>query len=285
MDYNFGLFMGLAIQEYESTLVSDDSPFDRFIDGKKNSGFTSQQSKGKELFEGKAKCISCHNGPEFTSASVQNVQDQRLERMIMGDGGEAVYDNGFYNIGVRPTNEDVGVGGSDPFGNPLSESRLAQQGKFEQLLGKSPNISVSANQRIAANGAFKTPGLRNVELTAPYFHNGGQLTLEQVVDFYNRGGDFHEQNINDLDPDIQKLNLSVQEKADLVAFLKSLTDDRVRYEKAPFDHPQLLIPNGHPGNQSSVTASGDGNNATDSLIEIPAVGKDGGEKTANFLSQ
>jgi len=46
------------------------------------------------------------------------------------------------------------------------------------------------NERVAVDGAFKTPGLRNVELTAPYFHNGGQLTLEQVVDFYNRGGDF-----------------------------------------------------------------------------------------------
>ena len=133
------------------------------------------------------------------------------------------------------------------------------------------------------DGAFKTPGLRNVELTAPYFHNGGQLTLEQVVEFYNRGGDFHEQNIDNLDADIRHLNLSAENKSDLVAFLKSLTDDRVRYDKAPFDHPQLFVPNGHPGNQNSVTNDGKGQ-ATDQLLEIPAVGRNGGNGTPNFLA-
>ncbi len=282
MEYNFSLFFGLAVQAYESTLVSDNSPFDQYFDGN-SSALSDRQKRGLRVFQNQGKCINCHGGAEFTNASVKNVEDERLERMTMVDNREAVYDNGFYNIGVRPIQEDLGVGGDDPFGNPLSESRLAQQRTFKKLLGEEPNISVSSRQRIAADGAFKTPGLRNIELTAPYFHNGGQATLEQVVDFYNRGGDFHQENIANLDPDIRNLNLSAENKADLVAFLKSLTDDRVRYDKAPFDHPQLFVPNGHPGNQNSVIDSGNGQ-ATDQLLEIPAVGRNGGNGTPNFLA-
>lgn len=281
MEYNFSLFMGLAVQLYEATLISDESPFDRYAEGR-NNALTAKQKKGLELFEGKAKCINCHNGPTFSNATVKNVRNERLERMIMGNNEEAVYDNGFYNIGVRPTNEDLGVGGSDPFGNPLSESRLAQQGKFKQVLEASPNISVGANERVAANGAFKTPGLRNIDMTAPYFHNGGTLTLRQVVEFYNRGGDFHENNIADLDADIQNLNLTDKEIDAIVAFMESLTDDRVRYRRAPFDHPQLFIPNGHPGNQAGVVNDGTGK-ATDAFIEIAAVGRNGGAPLPNFL--
>lgn len=276
-DYNFSLFMGLAIQLYEATLVSDNAPVDQYFDGNSNA-LTTQQKQGKELFEGKAKCINCHGGPEFTNASVRNVQKERLERMIMGNGGEAVYDNGFYNIGVRPTLEDLGVGGKDPFGNPLSDSRMAQQNKFTD-----PNLSpsISATERVAVDGSFKTPGLRNIELTAPYFHNGGQFNLKQVIEFYNRGGDFHEQNIDNLDPDIENLGLSEDEQNALVAFLKSLTDERVRLEKAPFDHPQLFITNGHPGDTNSVTNDGTGR-ATVTMLEIPAVGRNGGTGTENF---
>jgi len=282
IEYNFSLFFGLAIQLYESTLVSDNAPIDQYFDGNKNA-LTAQQVRGKQLFEGDAKCLDCHGGAVFTNASVKNVRDQRLEYMIMGDGQEAVYDNGFYNIGVRPTTDDLGVGGKDPFGNPLSESRVAQLGKFKELLGEDPNITVSPDQRIAADGAFKTPTLRNIELTAPYFHNGGNLTLKEVVEFYNRGGDFHKENIKNLDADIENLNLSDQDKDDLVAFMKALTDERVRYDKAPFDHPQLFIPNGHPGDENSVTNDGTGK-ATDALLEIPAVGRNGGSSTPNFLA-
>lgn len=64
-------------------------------------------------------------------------------------------------------------------------------------------------------------------------------------------------------------------KRSIVAFLKALTDERVRYRKAPFDHPQLFIPNGQSGDQNNVTDDGEGN-ATDELLEIPAVGANGG---------
>ena len=65
------------------------------------------------------------------------------------------------------------------------------------------------------------------------------------------------------------------EQAALVAFLKSLTDERVRFERAPFDHPQIFVPNGHPGDQNQVLNDGTGK-ARDALIEVPAVGAGGG---------
>jgi len=282
MDYNFSLFFGLAIQLYESTLISDDSPFDQFMEGNTNA-LTVQQQQGKALFEGAAGCVFCHGGAETTNASVKNVENQRLRRMRVGNGGQAVYDNAFYNIGVRPTGEDLGVGGKDPFEHPLSESRLAQQGLFESLLNATPNITVGANERITADGAFKTPGLRNIELTGPYFHNGGELTLRDVVDFYNRGGDFRENNIDNIDIGIGNLNLTEEQKTSLVLFMQSLTDERVRFERAPFDHPQLFITNGHPGDQNAVTNDGTGQ-ATTTVIELPAVGANGiSTPQPNFL--
>lgn len=284
MEANFSLYFGLAIQLYEATLVSDETPFDSYAEGHAKA-LNALQKRGLDLFFGDAKCANCHGGAEFTKATVDHIKKERLERMIMGDGGEAIYDNGFYNIGVRPTREDLGVGGMDPFGFPLSESRLAQQfGEkvFKEVIGDNPNLEVKSDERIAANGAFKTPGLRNVELTAPYFHNGGTRTLREVVDFYNRGGDFHEQNINDLDPDIERLGLSDYDKDALVAFLKSLTDERVRTHKAPFDHPQLFIPNGHLGTDRSVSSDGQGR-AKDLMMELPAVGRDGTAPLRNFL--
>jgi len=282
MEWNFSLFFGLAVQLYESTLVADDTPFDRFLSGK--SGALGEQARrGLVLFQTKGKCVTCHGGPELTNASVSNLRNQRIERMFMSDEGIAVYDDGFFNTGVRRTLDDVGVGGNDPFGNPLSLARLAVAGKFTD-----PRLTVAAGERVAANGAFKAPGLRNVALTAPYFHNGGQLTLRQVVDFYNRGGDFHEDNEADLDPDIERLGLTDGEKDDLVAFLESLTDERVRFQRAPFDHPALFLPQGHPGGEHGVTPDADvAGKAADpelgDLLLVPAVGAGGGQPLPRFL--
>ncbi|MBN3921757.1 cytochrome c peroxidase [Nostoc sp. NMS4] len=275
LEYNFSLFFGLAIQLYESTLIANDTPFDRFLEGN-TTALTNQQQLGQQLFQGKALCIGCHVGSELTAASVSSVaKDGRIKRVPFG--ARPAEDNGFFNIGVRPVTDDPGLGGSDPVqNNPLSEARLAQLGKFQLLLGENPpvlNPPLNSSETVSADGAFKAPGLRNVELTAPYFHNGGQATLEQVVDFYNRGGDFGV---------LPPLNLSPEEKQQLVAFLKGLTDDRVRYEKAPFDHPQLFVPNGHPVNEKFVTNDGTGK-ATDSFLEIPAVGRYGGSAIRNFL--
>nr|WP_322644390.1 MULTISPECIES: cytochrome c peroxidase [unclassified Nostoc]MDZ7990484.1 cytochrome c peroxidase [Nostoc sp. DedVER02]MDZ8115824.1 cytochrome c peroxidase [Nostoc sp. DedVER01b] len=275
MEYNFSLFFGLAVQLYESTLIANDTPFDQFLEGK--APLTLEQQKGKQVFEGKGLCIGCHAGSELTAASVSSVaKDGRLKRAPFG--ARSAEDNGFFNIGVTPVTDDPSLGSNDAFGNPLSEVRLAQLGKFQLLLGENPPTltpPLDSSETIFPAGAFKAPGLRNVELTAPYFHNGGYATLEQVVDFYNRGGDFGL---------LPPLGLVEEEKQQLVAFLKSLTDDRVRHEKAPFDHPQLFVPNGHPGSSTSVINDGSGK-ATDELLEIPAVGKDGGNGTLNFLEK
>ena len=274
LDYNFPLFFGLAIQLYESTLVSDNAPYDQFQDGKSDA-LTPRQQEGLDLFRNSG-CIFCHAGAEFTAASVTNVQTNG--RIAQAPNG-AFEDAGFFGIGVTPTQNDLGVGGKDPFGNDLSEARLAQQGKFQQLFGEAPKLPVGPNDTVEADGHFKAPSLRNVELTAPYFHNGGKLTLRQVVDFYSRGGG--DDNPSG-PPPLPVLNLNDDQKEELVEFLKSLTDDRVRNQSAPFDHPQLFVPNGHPGDQTSVTDDGNGQ-ATDSLKEIPAVGRSGSTPLKNFL--
>jgi cytochrome c peroxidase len=102
--------------------------------------------------------------------------------------------------------------------------------------------------RVGRFGSFKAPQIREVELTGPYFHNGGKLTLRQVVDFYVRGGDFpitnathRDFNIENLSAELQS-NLSEEEKVGLVDFMLELTDDRVRFERAPFDHPEVFLP-------------------------------------------
>jgi hypothetical protein len=101
--------------------------------------------------------------------------------------------------------------------------------------------------RVNRFGAFKAPQLREVELTGPYFHNGGKLTIRQVVDFYVRGGDFPVTNSHHRDFNITNLNagitenLSEADKVALVDFMLELTDNRVATEAGPFDHPQLIL--------------------------------------------
>jgi cytochrome c peroxidase len=128
------------------------------------------------------------------------------------------------------------------------------------------------------NGAFKSPGLRNVEFTGPYFHDGGQATLEQVMDFYARNGDFRAG--GNLGPGIGQIRLNPQERTAVVAFMKALTDDRVRYQRAPFDHPSLCIPTGHEEAAEGLLAADttDGrfaSSAIDRWALIPAVGRNG----------
>lgn len=98
-------------------------------------------------------------------------------------------DNGFHNIGLKRTGKEIDLG------------------RFEQ------------RKLARMRGAFKTPTLRDVALTAPYMHNGIYTTLEEVVEHYDRGGDVQE----DLSPDMKPLRLTAQEKADLVAFMRTLT--------------------------------------------------------------
>jgi len=210
--------------------------------------------------------------------------------------GSALVDKGVYNIGVRPSIEDLGRGGDDAFGFPLSLAALSLRkngfpvGVFSDPLNPvaplpghlepfasdfpiglafpltnqpiflpdtiSPTIDVVLlpsgtfpnPNRVARRGSFKVPSLKNVELTGPYFHNGGILTLRAVVDFYARGGDFPETNAADRDPLIVNLrqNFGGQfGENDIIAltdFLLALTDERVKFERAPFDRPEIIVP-------------------------------------------
>jgi hypothetical protein len=141
------------------------------------------------------------------------------------------------------------------------------------------------------DGAVKTPGLRNIELNGPYMHTGSMATLMQVVDFYARGGDFgvndaaNDTHIHDEMKEIGTLIGDEQDKQDLVAFLLSLTDPRVKNESAPFDHPQLFLAAGSPGDDTVVecTAVQIENNNCDEFVEVPAVGAMG--RSAEGLPQ
>lgn len=277
MQANFSMFFGLAVQLYEATLVSDCTPFDRFQEGDKTA-LSEQQQQGMSLFQ--ADCADCHGGSLFTNAAVDHLAVSGLiERRRMDDGSYAVADVGFMNTGVRKTEEDLAVGEIDPYYRPLSLSRRALLG---DPIKNTLNPPVQPGERVNVDGALKVPGLRNIELTAPYFHNGGQLTLEQVVDFYNRGGDFHEYNSVNMPFGFNNLGLSDDDKAAIVAFMKALTDPRVRYQMAPFDHPELYVPNGQMGNTAKVINDGTGK-AVDQYLHIPAVGRAGGPPVQPFL--
>jgi cytochrome c peroxidase len=248
MEFNFSLFFGLAVQAYEATLVAADTPFDQFREGNANA-LTAQQKIGLDVFLNKGRCIVCHSGAELTSAAVSQVSLKGLfESQALRSMSTVGHDTGFFNTGVRP-NEDPGLG--DPaFSPPLS---LAPPGS-------------------AVIGYFKTPGLRNVEFTGPYFHNGGQATLDNVVEFYDRGGDFENTQI---DANIKTLNLTNDEDDALTAFLLALSDERVRYERAPFDHPEICVPDGSPGTNTHIAQYGPNGYGRDHLLEIPAVGAAG----------
>jgi cytochrome c peroxidase len=258
MEANFSLFWGLAIQLYEATLVSDRTPFDRFQAGNQNSLGPAAQ-RGLAVFD--SKCAVCHAGSELSTAAVgsdiprclppncnrlaftNNTSHRLIQQNLTAVPG-GLSDTGFFNIGVRPTTDDPGRGGTINF--PLSFSRLAELQAGGQLPFVTPLLptGIAANAPVDVDGAFKVPGLRNVELTAPYFHNGSALTLDQVVEFYTRGGNFANPQLAVAIQPIGKLRGNPTGRADLVEFLKSLTDERVRNEWAPFDHPELQIPSG-----------------------------------------
>ncbi len=259
---------------------------------------TQAQLHGLLMFQTKGQCVVCHGGPELSNAAVDTVSPEPLERMIMGDLNVRVYDTGFYHIGVRPGAEDAGLAGTDPIaGLPLSygefsRERVCNDSSLSLLIPGRPGDGISqqplnCGDDIARTGYFKAPQLRNVALTAPYFHNGGQLTLEQVVEFYNRGGDFNTSSENPImDPDIAPIGFTLQEKQDLVDFLRNgLTDPRTVAQAAPFDHPQFFAPNGHPtdGNGIPLKDPAHPGQAATQLMEVPAVGKNGGAPLPTFL--
>ncbi len=176
----------------------------------------------------------------LTAAETRGQGVFNQERCNACHAGTLFSDNQFHNIGVRPQTEDTG--------------------RF-QVTGNANNI-----------GEFRTPSLRNVGLRGPYFHDGHFATLEEVVDFYSRGGDFNAPNIDhNL---IRPLGLSPQQKSDLVAFLSgALTDPRAAAGTAPFDRPVLYTESNRvPQVTGNGTQGSGGNIPRVTAIEPPLVG-------------
>jgi cytochrome c peroxidase len=207
----FSRVWGEALQAYQATLIPDETPFDRFLGGR-ITALSPRQIVGLVTFVGRGNCTVCHAGPMLSDATVRFFQENGpLNR----DGG----DQGFHNIGLVNTNTDGGRGVLGVGGAPIS-----------------------ASGSLFDDWAFKTPTLRNVGLTAPYFHHGSNPTLNDVVEFYDRGGDAANPQRS---RDIRPLRLSGLEKRALVDFMaNALTDCRVVKQRAPFDHPELPVPNG-----------------------------------------
>ena len=194
-----------AIAAYEQTLASFDSSFDHFIAGEVNA-ISEAAKRGWELFNNKARCFLCH-------ALADNQRDATL-----------LIDSDFHNIGIGILRHRVGP--------------LAQQAERELAQGHLAAIDTAAiTSEMSALGrflvtreksdiaSFKTPGLRNVVVTGPYFHDGSMQTLWDVMDHYNKGDGITNPW---LDKEMQPLALSESEIDDVVAFLASLTSPQYK---------------------------------------------------------
>jgi len=198
---------GKAIAAYERRLVNRPAPFDRYVAALKSGqpaaahALSPAARRGLKLFVGAGNCVLCHPGPTFS-------------------------DNQFHNVGLPllpNTPVDTGRAGgiravqADPF-NATGEYSDQRTGAVSDHLAYLPSPQSQL-------GAFKTPSLRNVALTAPYMHDGRFATLEQVMDFYARGKaasrgrlvGVREATVDLVPP------LSAQDQADLIAFLQTLT--------------------------------------------------------------
>jgi cytochrome c peroxidase len=262
MEANFAFFWGVSIQLYLATLVSDQTPLDHWLGGD-DTALTDQQKQGFALFSGIAKCNLCHIDIEFTTAShtvamyLDDDVNALIDPMFVADGTQVIYDTGFNNTAVTKTTDDIARGGTAPFTNPLtgefyplSFSARSELRALDLMPFSTPllNPGIPANMTVNAKGTFKVPTLRNVELTAPFFHNGSIMDMDDMMDFLIRGGNFPNENIRDLDPDIGAGIPFMRGREDMehavIEFLNALTDWRVRAEASPFDHPELFIPNG-----------------------------------------
>ncbi|PWB93092.1 cytochrome-c peroxidase [Methylosinus sporium] len=194
-----------AIAAYERTLVSGDSPFDRWRFGHEENAISEAAKRGFEVFVGQGRCVSCH----------VIEQDQAL-----------FTDNRFHNIGVGVNRMQSAIPrlsaeflnakskGVDVDKAVLTDPMTSELGRF------------AVTDQFDVIGAFKTPTLRNVAVTAPYMHDGSLKTLKDVVEHYDNGGRSKGDppQVNDyLSGGIRPLNLSKQQQDDLVAFLETLT--------------------------------------------------------------
>jgi len=182
-----------AIASFERTLVSGNSPFDRYYFGMDQTAISVSAARGSRIFRRKGNCANCHeislNNALFT-------------------------DNRFYNVGVgfkrlAPVLAAL-MAGKNSDDLALTDMQRSELGRF------------NVTKTFADLGKFKTPTLRNIALTAPYMHDGSMKTLEEVIEHYDKGGDKNRY----IDAKIFPLHLTQQEKADLLAFMETLTSQQ-----------------------------------------------------------
>ncbi|BBU62292.1 cytochrome c551 peroxidase [Methylosinus sp. C49] len=194
-----------AIAAYERTIISGESPFDRWRFGNEETAISEAAKRGFEVFVGQGRCVSCH---------------------VIEQNQALFTDNRFHNIGVGINRAQFDVPrlsaeflnakskGVDVDKAVLTDPKTSELGRF------------AVTDQFDVIGAFKTPTLRNVAVTAPYMHDGSLKTLKDVVKHYNNGGrsEGDPAQVNDyLSGGIRPLNLSEQQMDDLVAFMETLT--------------------------------------------------------------
>lgn len=198
-----------AIAAFERTVISGNSPFDRWHFAGQEDAISDAAKRGFDVYIGQGRCVSCHTISEtfaiFTDGRFHNLN-------VSFDKISATVNQLASAERLSGTELDRAV---------LSDVDLSELGRFG-VTGRWTDI-----------GAFKTSSLRNIAETAPYMHDGSLETLEDVVDFYNNGGRVNEDDpINDFQSSgIRPLNLSDEQKADLVAFLEALTSPEYASEE------------------------------------------------------
>jgi cytochrome c peroxidase len=189
--------VGDALQAFERSLVAGGSRFDQWLYAGRSEALTPREQGGFRLFTGKARCSTCHRvGPAdslFTD-----------ERYHATGASLQPPESGTHRVPLAPA---ISTDITDVELAAFATAGVPDLGRFEITLDPADRY------------AFRTPGLRNVEKTAPYMHDGSLPTLEAVVDFYDRGGG----RVPNKSPLIQPLGLTQEERADLVLFLKALT--------------------------------------------------------------
>ncbi|MFK5984887.1 MAG: cytochrome c peroxidase [Pseudomonadota bacterium] len=196
-----------AIASFERTLNQTDTPIDRYLKGDAKA-LSEEQVRGKAVFEGKAGCIQCHNGALASD-------------MVM------------YNIGVPPAKRWE----EDGLAQITFRFELYAKGSNEELYrtAKADPGAYFRGKNSWDKGKFRTPSLRYTKYTAPYMHNGAFYTLEEVVDFYNRGGVDEEGRTTGWPKTksklIKPLGLTDGEKSDLVAFIEAFSGEEILMDK------------------------------------------------------
>ena len=196
--------IGKALAAYQHTLVAADSPADRYLYSGEENALSKSEKNGYELFIGKGRCSACHliqsDSALFTDELAHNTGVGYQKAMTNNDS--------FFTAKIA---QDIDVSYDVDYVSPSAEPPPSDLGKYE--------ITEVPSDR----WKFRTPTLRNVELTAPYMHDGSFQTLGDVVRFYNQGG-FNNPLLDSL---IKPLSLSETEEEELVSFLRSLTGRHV----------------------------------------------------------